>query len=1287
MNVFAILDFTNIFIAVYLGAFILGKDTSSKLNRIFFYNCLMAAYTAYCEYFRLTAANEYVALFWHRISFLWPFFPAVFTKLTMILTDNKYEYKLSFNLLLILPGAFIAYVHLFTDLLYIKLIKQSFGWSHIVSNNFISLIIPIYVTITAIFSIILIIRYYIEQKDRKKRIKVLFAAIGLTIPFVTGFITEDLFPKLGIVIPPVTSVAFLFGTFFLAVSLLNYNVFVADPISTIRQLLATIEDILIIFDQEGKILHSSNSFLKFIGVDVKDFINKRLSDYFYKGNNPVDFEILEITGKEIELTLINENNEIIPISVITSIISEQSASDKMFLLLGRDLRERKRFESTLFEVQNELETKVVERTVELTKKNINLKHEITERELIEKALRESERRFRNLFENSPIGIYRTTPDGRILLANPALVKMLGYNSFDELAYRNLEETGYEVRTYSREMFKKKIEEAGEIIGMEAKWQRKDGTILILRENAKCFYDEKNNVMYYDGTVEDITEKVLAEAALKESEEKFRALSEQLPNMIFLHDTKKFIYVNNRCLEITGFKKEEVLSPDFYLRELMPDYVSQVFGPIPDEVKRGEITHSKEISITRKDGERKSIILSIKNVSNILNMEAYLGVITDITLMKKAEDELKESEERYRGLVENVNAIYYVASYHGKIIYLSPNAVSFTGFENSELIGETAFKIVHRSDANRVIRYYSNCIKRGDIDIFIEFKLAKKDGSYIWAEQISRVIRDENGRAKEYRNVVRDITERKNTESALRESEERYRSLFENTSAVMLLVDPQSGLLKGANKAASKYYGYTTDEFYNMNISDICISYKNDPMLLLKTYDEDQQENLFHKLSNGEIRDVEVHSGLIKMNHRDVIFSIVIDITKRRIAEKQLEEYKNQLEILVEERTQKLNNVNKLLEEEIDKLKLAEENIQYQVSFLRTLIDTIPNPIFIRDAEKKFTDCNKAYANFFGVEKEKIIGTTVFENPFIINSDFIDKKDDELIKNPKQQNYQVIIKDKNGIEHDILAFRAAFMKNDGTFGGVIGTLLDITEIKKLEKEVRNALEKEKELSELKSRFISVASHEFRTPLTSILASADLLEMYGRNWPEKKYFEYVSHIQRAVEYMTELINDVLTVSRADTNKISFNPEKVNLNDMLKNLVENAKLAAPANIRINLEVKISNYVLYLDKKLITQIVSNLINNAVKYSPAGGTVDLIVENDSANLYIIVHDNGIGISEEDQKRLFEPFHRGNNVGAISGTGLGLSIAKKSAEIHNGDILVSSKLNEGTTFTVVLNID
>lgn len=237
-------------------------------------------------------------------------------------------------------------------------------------------------------------------------------------------------------------------------------------------------------------------------------------------------------------------------------------------------------------------------------------------------------------------------------------------------------------------------------------------------------------------------------------------------------------------------------------------------------------------------------------------------------------------------------------------------------------------------------------------------------------------------------------------------------------------------------------------------------------------------------------------------------------------------------------------------------------------------------------------------------------------------------------------------------------------------------------KEYELMLQKSLEKEKELSELKSRFISTASHEFRTPLTSVMSSAELIQRYGDNWSIEKRNNHIERIKNSVDYLTKLLDEVLTISRAETGKILFNPQMIDFYDHCIAIIQEAKLHCSDKHQFVFEYSLSKNNYMLDEKLIKFIILNLLSNAFKYSPNGGEVRLDISGGEQYITIKVKDNGIGITDADRIHLFEPFHRGKNIDEIPGTGLGLSIVQKSVEIHEGKISYNSIIGKGTTFII-----
>jgi signal transduction histidine kinase len=241
-----------------------------------------------------------------------------------------------------------------------------------------------------------------------------------------------------------------------------------------------------------------------------------------------------------------------------------------------------------------------------------------------------------------------------------------------------------------------------------------------------------------------------------------------------------------------------------------------------------------------------------------------------------------------------------------------------------------------------------------------------------------------------------------------------------------------------------------------------------------------------------------------------------------------------------------------------------------------------------------------------------------------------------------------------------------------------------QLRGLEADLRQALAQEKELSELKSRIITTISHEYRTPLTTISSSAELLENYRYKWDDDKQLKHFQRIQASVKHMVALVNDVLFLSRADFEKLEFHPAPLNLVTFFREIVEELQSTVGNKYNLTFTSLGDCTIVSLDAKLLRQILTNLLSNAIKYSPNGGSVKVLLTCEDNKVIFQVQDEGIGIPTEDQQKLFESFSRASNVGTIAGTGLGLSIVKKCLDLHGGQIAVKSEVGVGTTFAVSL---
>jgi signal transduction histidine kinase len=225
-------------------------------------------------------------------------------------------------------------------------------------------------------------------------------------------------------------------------------------------------------------------------------------------------------------------------------------------------------------------------------------------------------------------------------------------------------------------------------------------------------------------------------------------------------------------------------------------------------------------------------------------------------------------------------------------------------------------------------------------------------------------------------------------------------------------------------------------------------------------------------------------------------------------------------------------------------------------------------------------------------------------------------------------------------------------------------------------------RQRELNELKSRFVSMTSHEFRTPLSTILSSSDLLAAYSDRWTPEKNQEHFERIRYAVLSMTRMLDGILLIGRSDAGVLEFNPQDTDLVRVCAKSIEGASSLSKAKHEIIYDGPTSSEMVRADEALLRNIFDNLLSNAVKYSPTGGPVTLKLAREAEHVRIDISDQGIGIPTQDLDHLFDTFRRGSNVGTISGTGLCLAIVKRAVDLHGGTLSLSSEAGRGTTFTV-----
>ncbi|OLP20000.1 hypothetical protein BST81_02695 [Leptolyngbya sp. 'hensonii'] len=396
-----------------------------------------------------------------------------------------------------------------------------------------------------------------------------------------------------------------------------------------------------------------------------------------------------------------------------------------------------------------------------------------------------------------------------------------------------------------------------------------------------------------------------------------------------------------------------------------------------------------------------------------------------------------------------------------------------------------------------------------------------------------------------------------------------------------------------------------------------------------------------------------------------------ELAERKQAEAALQKANEELERRVEER--------------IALWQQANEKLQTGEAKFRNLVEQTNDWVWEIDQTLNFIYVNPRVEQITGYTAEEVLSRRIF--------DFMPA--DEAVRLTTVLEYVVAQRESFSQIETVLLHQAGHrivleisgapvFSSSGEWQGYRGITRDITERKQVERNIRKALTREKELNELKTRFVAMASHEFRTPLTTILASAECLEHYSNKWSEEKKQVALQRIQGAAKHMTDLLNDVLILGKAEAGKLEFKPIQLNLQEFCADLVEEVQLGTNSSCRLNFTWVGNPIGAWVDEKLLRHILVNLLSNALKYSAEGSRVNFRLNCQDDIAVFQIEDHGIGIPLEDQKCLFEPFQRATNVGNIAGTGLGLVIVKKAVEAHGGTIKFDSVAGVGTTFTVCI---
>lgn len=776
------------------------------------------------------------------------------------------------------------------------------------------------------------------------------------------------------------------------------------------------------------------------------------------------------------------------------------------------------------------------------------------------------------------------------------------------------------------------------------------------------------------TCRDISQFKAHQDALRRSEEQFRTMFERSADAMTLFDPETGLFVaSNRASNVALGG-----APDARVEGSSPTAIAPEFQPdgrrseeaIRDLVKRvlQHGSHRYEWALRRLDGT-ETVLENVTTAVQVGNRTLLLTVARNIEERKRMEAdirglnagleqriaertaELRASEERFRRVNELSRLGICVVRWDGRYVEVNPAYCRMLGYPADELRSKAFFETTPPDWHPADLAALDEMRRTGYLHQY-QKQYMRKDGRRITAVLNGVVVKGATEAEDELWAFTEDVTDRVEAERALRESEQTLKTLFTLSPLGMARVSWDGRFLQ-VNESFASIIGRQPEEVLQLTYWDVTP----------RDYEQKEQETLETIRTTGRFGPYEkeylhrdghrvpivINGMLVRTHEGDQVWGIVEDITERKRAEQ----------------------------------ALRASELSY-----RALFEASSQGVMIND-EREFLRVNAAAAKLFGWTEEDMLGRHPRDLSPPTQPDGESSADAAgrhiatcMRKGETRFEWHSLRKDGSPLPLDVVLTRIEMNGRP-----VIQAMVtDISQRKRAEAELKRALEHERELSQLKSNFVSMVSHEFRTPLGIIQSSAEILDDYLDQLEPGERREQLHSIIKNARRMAGLMEEVLVLGRLDAGRMQFQPAPLDISALCRRLVDEVHSVTDGQCPIEFFTAGLPEEAQGDERLIRHILLNLLTNAVKYSDAGQQVGLQVRVCESCLEFTVEDRGIGMPADEQARLFEAFHRGSNVGQRPGTGLGLVIVKRCVELHGGTIHFQSHVGAGTTVRVSLPV-
>lgn len=937
------------------------------------------------------------------------------------------------------------------------------------------------------------------------------------------------------------------------------------------------------------------------------------------------------------------------------------------------------------------------------KYSIAMAHDITERKQVEEELRASEELFSSAFHVGPVGMTITRiADGTFIDANEAFCRMFEFPC-DEVIGRTSTDLNLWTLEERRKLIQQQLESGG-LQDFELVARSKSGRLLNVSFSSKEV--QINGEACHLTTLVNITKRKRVEEALRASEARYRSLVEHASDGILVADERGYyVDVNTSGCTMLGYARKELIGK--HIRDLVASE-NLAAQPLKDDLIKAGNPVTSERLLRRKDGT----FISVEISGTRLPDGHLLGIVRDITERKRAEETLRVREERFRLAMQNIPDVVVIYEPDLRIQFINDATTQITGRPMSDFVGRRDDEIWPPAVYKSYMPALEKALQTRSMQL-VETNLTLDDGTARDLTITCVPVLNEEGKVREIIGITHDFTERKQAEDALQRYNQRLtilREIDRNIIAARSSETMMSVVLRGirqlipCERATAALFDEDTAEAFVLAVAtegetaireNVRVSLQGDPRIeTLKT----GQPALVQDMTERDESTSDVWKQLVAEGFRSSLvcplfmqgqFIGALNLVSKTpdffTPEHQeiAQEVANQLAIALHQAHlhEQLEQTNVQLEERVAE-RTAE--LQRNQARYRAIVEDQTDLVCRYLPSGVLTFVNQTYCQHYNKTSEELRGTSFFT----LLPEEERSRLQQQIASLSYQNPATTIEIRepalDGQERWLQWSERMLFDEGGNFVEYQGVGRDITDRRMAEDQLRQMLEEAMKLSELRSRYVSMAAHDLRNPLAAIQTAITLVQEYGDKLGEERKQEKFDRVQSLIATMVDMLNDILTIGQTDSGKLHYSPVHLNLTAFCESLVEEMKPLIGATRQIEFSSQEDCHRVYVDPKLLRHILSNLLSNALKYSDVDTAVTFTVRCDSNQIVFRIGDHGIGIPQADQVRLVEAFHRASNARKVTGTGLGLAIVKQSVDLHGGTITFESQENEGTTFIVSL---